>query len=171
MSDEIRGSCPQADDAMASIAWFASQFVAQPETFPIFVSFVDSFSDGRDISGWTLPGVQSLAQLWENECLRRARRRVMSEAISRGSCPPTGPFATDRQAADAARLIGGPLREGWSILSAKQNEQLLVQACESAGITLGAYDQRILTWLSGFEDSTCAVIAGLITRAGGRSSV
>lgn len=76
-----------------------------------------------------------------------------------------GPYETERDAAYAARALGGPLRDGWSILSAEQNRQLLTQACDSAGITLGAYDERIMTWLAGFEDSTCAVIAGVITRA------
>lgn len=85
--------------------------------------------------------------------------------INRGSCPLEGPFATERQAAEAARTLGGPLRDGWSILSAEQNRRLLNEACDSARITVGAYDQRILDWIAGFEDSTCAVIAGLITRA------
>ena len=79
--------------------------------------------------------------------------------------PLDGPFATERQAAYAARELGGPLRDGWSILSAVQSELLLVRACESAGVTLGDYDRRILAWVAGFEDSTCAVIAGLISRA------
>ena len=30
---------------------------------------------------------------------------------------------------------------------------------------MGAYDRRILAWLAGFEPQTCAVVAGLITRA------
>jgi hypothetical protein len=29
-----------------------------------------------------------------------------------------------------------------------------------AGVQLGAYDQRILLWLAGYEPSTCAAIAG-----------
>jgi hypothetical protein len=32
-------------------------------------------------------------------------------------------------------------------------------------VQLGAYDQCILLWLAGWEPATCAVIAGLITRA------
>lgn len=89
----------------------------------------------------------------------------MSDVISRGSCPAPGPYETERDAARAARAAGGPLRDGWSILSAEQNRQLLTQACDSAGVTLGAYDQRILAWLAGFEDTACGVIAGLIARA------
>jgi hypothetical protein len=38
-------------------------------------------------------------------------------------------------------------------------------ACATVGVVTGAWDQRILLWLAGFEDSSCAVIAGLITRA------
>lgn len=30
---------------------------------------------------------------------------------------------------------------------------------------LGAYDRQILDWLAGFEDSGCAVVAGLVARA------
>lgn len=76
-----------------------------------------------------------------------------------------GPYETEGAAAHAARTAGGPLRDGFSILSAGQNRQLLTQACDSAGVTLGLYDERILEWLSGFEDSTCGVVAGLIARA------
>jgi hypothetical protein len=38
-------------------------------------------------------------------------------------------------------------------------------ACTAAEVKLGAYDQRILLWLAGWEPSTCAVITGLISRA------
>ncbi len=76
-----------------------------------------------------------------------------------------GPYGTEREAAKAAR-IGVELRPGWSILSSDQNRQMLTGACEAAGVGLGAFDERIVAWLAGFEDSTCAVIAGLIARAG-----
>ncbi len=46
------------------------------------------------------------------------------------------------------------------------NHRLLEDACGAAGVDLGAYDQAILLWLAGFEPSTCAVVAGLIARAG-----
>jgi hypothetical protein len=76
-----------------------------------------------------------------------------------------GPFATDREAHAAALQLGGPARPGWSILSEAQNRAMLADVCEQAGIGLGAYDERILSWLAGWEDATCAVIAGLIARA------
>lgn len=77
----------------------------------------------------------------------------------------SGPFEAEREARNAALEAGGPPRPGGSILSAAQNRQLLMGACEIAGISLGAYDRRILDWFAGFEDAACAVIAGLIGRA------
>lgn len=50
-------------------------------------------------------------------------------------------------------------------VSAEGNRRLLEEACTATGVRLGAYDHRILLWLAGWEPSTCAVIAGLITRA------
>jgi hypothetical protein len=76
-----------------------------------------------------------------------------------------GPFETEQEAR-AAVLADVRPRPGWTILSAGQNLELLTDACDRAGVTLGAYDRRILEWLAGFEDSACAVVAGLIVRAG-----
>jgi hypothetical protein len=75
----------------------------------------------------------------------------------------SGPYETERQAADAARHIydSPPGTGAWGTGS----HRLLEDACTAAGVRLGAYDQRILLWLAGQEPSTCAVIAGLITRA------
>ena len=75
----------------------------------------------------------------------------------------TGPFETERQAADAARHIYDrpPGTGAW----AAGNHRLLLDACASAGVYLGAYDHRIIEWLTGWEPATCAVIAGLISRA------
>jgi hypothetical protein len=50
---------------------------------------------------------------------------------------------------------------------AEANYARLADACEGAAVTVGAYDSRILTWLAGWEPQTCAVVAGLITRAHG----
>lgn len=63
---------------------------------------------------------------------------------------PLGPFETEQQARMAALAAPDPM---------------LIRACEAAGVTLGAYDERILAWLSGWELSTCAVVAGLVARA------
>jgi hypothetical protein len=45
------------------------------------------------------------------------------------------------------------------------NLAMLMDVCADAGVTVGAFDSRILAWLAGWEPSTCAVVAGLITRA------
>ena len=42
---------------------------------------------------------------------------------------------------------------------------LLVDVCTMAGVDLGAFDRRVLSWLSGWEPETAAVICGMITRA------
>ena len=75
-----------------------------------------------------------------------------------------GPFETEREAVAAAHEVVRP-EYGWSILRKSQNRFVLGQACEAAGVELGAYDRQILDWLSGFEDSVCAVVARLVARA------
>jgi hypothetical protein len=76
----------------------------------------------------------------------------------------TAPLETEREARAAAHQIVRP-EPGWSILHKSQNRFVLEQACEVAGVELDAYDRRILDWLSGFEDSICGVVAGLVARA------
>ena len=77
--------------------------------------------------------------------------------------PSDGPFETEREAIAAVRHIldtepgTGAWQEG--ILA------LLTDACANAGVQVGAYDSRILHWLTNWEPQTVAVIAGLITRA------
>jgi hypothetical protein len=46
---------------------------------------------------------------------------------------------------------------------------LLLSACEKAGVTLGACDRRILVWLAGFEPQAAAAVAGIMVRAAVRS--
>lgn len=75
-----------------------------------------------------------------------------------------GPFDTERQARAAAHAVVPP-EPGWSILRAPQCRRLFEIACETAGIEPGAYGQRILDWLAGFEDSACSVVADLVVRA------
>ena len=77
----------------------------------------------------------------------------------------SGPYETEREARQAAMdAAGGPE----NAVSAEANRRLLEEACTAAGVTLGAYDHRILLWLAGYEPATAAVVAGLITRAGER---
>ena len=45
---------------------------------------------------------------------------------------------------------------------------MLAQACRDAGMHFCAHDRAIVAWLAGSEPQTCAVIAGLIRRAGQR---
>lgn len=76
----------------------------------------------------------------------------------------SGPFETERDARAAAHAIVPP-ESGRPALLAPQNYLLLERACTAAGAGLGAYDRRVLGWLAGFEDSICAVVAGLVARA------
>jgi hypothetical protein len=80
----------------------------------------------------------------------------------------TGPFETERQvrelpavraAYDAFGRDHGPGK------MAPNCHRILEEACEAAGVKVGAYDHRILTWLAGWGPETCAVVADLITRA------
>jgi hypothetical protein len=41
----------------------------------------------------------------------------------------------------------------------------LLAQCETSRVELGAFDERILTWLAGCETSTVQVVIGLIARA------
>lgn len=72
----------------------------------------------------------------------------------------TGPFGTEQEAYRAAQAWpdGGAA-------NSNPNLTMLLDACLGAGVQLGAYDSRIVGWLAGYEPSTCAVVAGLITRA------
>jgi hypothetical protein len=75
-----------------------------------------------------------------------------------------GPFGTEREARMAALAAIGP--EAVEIIASQpQNLQMLTGACEAAGAELGPFDRRVLDWLSGWESSTCAVVAGLVSRA------
>jgi len=75
-----------------------------------------------------------------------------------------GPYESERQA-HAAAIAAIPPEDGRLILRGPQNRQLLEDACAAAGVELGAFDRRHLDWLAGFEDSGCAVLAGIIRRA------
>jgi hypothetical protein len=78
-----------------------------------------------------------------------------------------GPFESQRQAADSVRSIYDAMHASTLRgVMAEKGHKLLETACTTAGVTVGAYDHRVLTWLAGFEPEMCAVIAGLITRAG-----
>lgn len=85
-----------------------------------------------------------------------------------GYAGPAGPFETedDARTHPAVRAVyeasHASSRRG---VMDEQNRRLLEEACAAAGVSLGAYDRRILGWLANYEPQTCMVIAGLITRA------
>ena len=79
-----------------------------------------------------------------------------------------GPFETERQALDtpAVRAVFTTFEAAPGLGRMQPpNLAMLRAACEGAGVELGAYDLRILSWLAGLEPQMCAVVAGLITRA------
>lgn len=85
---------------------------------------------------------------------------------------PMGPFETEQQASahPAVREVYEAFdRDPGPGKMAPYSERILTDACAAAGVNLGAHDQRIITWLAGWEPATCAVVAGLITRAAGRA--
>lgn len=81
-----------------------------------------------------------------------------------------GPFESESQAlaAPAVRAVYRAYDAGTTSLRDGAAD-LLLSACEKAGVTLGAYDRRILVWLAGFEPQAAAAVAGIIVRAAVRS--
>jgi hypothetical protein len=88
----------------------------------------------------------------------------------------TGPFETEQQARQlpAVQAVYEAFRADPGLgKMTPQTHEMLIAACAAAGVELGAYDRHILAWLAGWEPQTCAVIAGLISRAheAGRAAV
>jgi len=79
--------------------------------------------------------------------------------------PVHGPYETERDTYDS------PLQRDVQALTPGQGvhepviRRHLLLACHSAGISLGDYDSRVLTWLAQGETSTAQVVIGLISRA------
>ena len=74
-----------------------------------------------------------------------------------------GPFETEREARAAAHEVVWP-EHGWSILTSRRTGSSL------SGMRVGRGRTRHVRpadfdWLAGFEDSMCAVVAGLVARA------
>jgi hypothetical protein len=78
------------------------------------------------------------------------------------SAKSLGPFDTEDQARAAAQVAADP---GLLPIKAPQNRRLLVRVCDAAGVTMGRYDDKIVTWLAIWDPSTVVVVAGWITRA------
>jgi hypothetical protein len=79
-----------------------------------------------------------------------------------------GPFDTERQVRElpAVRAVYRAFDADPGVgRMTPHNERMLRQSCAAAGVPLGAIDARIVSWLAGWEPGTCAVIAGLISRA------
>jgi hypothetical protein len=74
----------------------------------------------------------------------------------------TGPFKSER--AGSPRGCPGPAsrRAG----EREPSLRMLLDVLLAADVELGAYDRRIVEWLARWEPATCAVIAGLVSRAG-----
>lgn len=71
-----------------------------------------------------------------------------------------GPFEREH---DVIEVIG--LRD-WTLPYPVANQLALYEACALAGVELGAYDKKILDWLtSAAEPQAVAVIIGIILRA------
>jgi hypothetical protein len=74
--------------------------------------------------------------------------------------PHSGPYETG---IEATRATFGAFDVPGGFV--EYNHGALLDACKAAGIHVGAYDHKILRWLSGWEPETVAVFVGLITRA------
>lgn len=78
----------------------------------------------------------------------------------------TGPYETQEQASQAAAGIYAAMRADTAGGAMTRGGRDLVEgACQRAGVTLGAYDRRIVEWLAGIAPEYAAVIAGLAERA------
>ena len=83
----------------------------------------------------------------------------------------TGPYETERDAREspAVQVVYDAFdADPGAGKMAPHNFLTLIKACETAGVNLGgptSYDRQILAWLAKWEPTTCAVIAGLISRA------
>ena len=79
---------------------------------------------------------------------------------------PNGPYESEQQArADVAEVHEQARRSVRPGALADANHARLLEACQRADVTLGAFDAKILAWLANYEPETCAVITGLINRA------
>ena len=81
-----------------------------------------------------------------------------------------GPFETEAEAAAVPAVQA--VRTAWRANPGvghmdPHNLAMLMDACTAAGVETGTFDRRILGWLANYEPETCAVIAGLISRAAG----
>ena len=68
--------------------------------------------------------------------------------------------------ADPPHIPAGPIdTEPIGFRPSREQEAILRDLLAAAGVELGAYDERIVAWLAGWDWSTFAVIASWIQRA------
>jgi len=88
------------------------------------------------------------------------------DGSARPDAATTTPYETERQArAGVAGVHAQCDRSNRRGVMGEANLAYLREACDRTNETLGAFDTRILAWLAGWEPETCAVVAGLVTRA------
>lgn len=74
----------------------------------------------------------------------------------------SGPYETEAQARDALRhLYEAVAPREWSTAV----EAVVLDTCRKAGVELGAYDRRLITWFSTWGWAETAWLTGLIERA------
>jgi hypothetical protein len=56
----------------------------------------------------------------------------------------------------------------WDHASSAEQEEILRAELAAAGVQLGAYDERIVRWLAGWDWPTVVVVTSLIRRAAQR---
>jgi len=81
----------------------------------------------------------------------------------------TGPFQTEDQAiADpTVQAIYEAMRRDSDYRMQDGSIRMLLDACQQAGVDLGAYEGRIIRWIARVaEPQAAAAIAAVITRAG-----
>jgi hypothetical protein len=133
----------------------------------------DTAADLTGLAGWIDEqlGDKTADRQWIAESAAAKIRDITLQMLGAAELAArriTAPLETEDQARELAAVRAvyaafdadpGPGR------MAPHNERMLIAACYAAGVELGAYDRRLLAWLAGWEPQTCAVVAGLITRA------
>lgn len=87
----------------------------------------------------------------------------MTTADEVGAAP--GPYETETQAHADCRDVYDQAHTQPQGAMWRSNEERLLAACKAAGVELGAYDARILSWLAVWEPTTVQVLIGVIDRA------
>ena len=77
-----------------------------------------------------------------------------------------GPYATNAEAMVDARPVYDAYRATYERgLMDRTNAERLAVALATARVELGAYDERIMVWLAGWEPEVVQVVIGWIERA------